>query len=59
MSKPVCLVWSNDANVYEQALTKAGLADRIEFHGLNADQPIPDDLAERTEAFLAWRPAGA
>jgi len=59
MSKPVCLVWSNDANVYEQALKTAGLADRIEFHGLNADQPIPDELAARTEGFLAWRPGSA
>ena len=59
MSKPVCLVWSNDASVYEQALKKAGLADRIEFHGLNADQPIPDELAQRTDALLAWRPGNA
>jgi glyoxylate/hydroxypyruvate reductase A len=59
MAKPVCLVWSNDANVYEKALASAGLADKIEFHGLNVDQPIPDDLAERTEALLAWRPGNA
>ena len=59
MGKPVCLVWSNDANVYEKALASAGLADKIEFHGLNVDQPIPDDLAERTEALLAWRPGNA
>ena len=59
MSKPVCLVWSNDAPVYEQALKNAGLADKVEFHGLNVDQPIPDALAERTDALLAWRPGNA
>ena len=59
MSKPVCLVWSNDFNVYEQALKKSDIADKLEFHGLNADQPIPDELAQRTEAFLAWRPGSA
>ena len=59
MSKPVCVVWSNDASVYEQALKTAGLDGDLEFHGLPADQPIPDDLAARTEAFLAWRPGGA
>jgi phosphoglycerate dehydrogenase-like enzyme len=59
MSKPVCLVWSNDASVYEQALKKANLADSIEFHGLSADQPIPDELARRTDALLAWRPGNA
>ena len=59
MGKPVCVVWSNDANVYADALQKAGLADRVEFHGLNVDQPITDELAERTEALLAWRPGTA
>lgn len=59
MSKPVCLVWSNDADVYEQALAKAGLKDKVEFHGLNADQPIPDELAQRADALLAWRPGKA
>ena len=59
MRKPVCLIWSNDASVYERALAAAGLSDKIEFHGLNADQPIPDELAQRTEALLAWRPGNA
>jgi glyoxylate/hydroxypyruvate reductase A len=58
MSKPVCVIWMNDANVYEQALARAGLADKFELHGIAPDQPIPEDVAARTEALLGWRPAG-
>ena len=57
MSKTVCVVWMNDAKVYEQALARADLADKFEVHGLAPDQPIPDDLAARTEVLLGWRPA--
>ncbi|MCC6531658.1 MAG: D-2-hydroxyacid dehydrogenase [Burkholderiales bacterium] len=58
MSKPVCVVWTNDWKVYEQALAQAGLIDRFEFHGLKLDAAIPDALAARTEVLLAWRPDG-
>jgi phosphoglycerate dehydrogenase-like enzyme len=47
----------NEAKVYEQALARAGLADQFELHGLDPHQAIPDDVAERTEALLARRPA--
>lgn len=57
MSKPVCVVWMNDASVYEQSLARAGLAERIEFHGLPIDQPVPEDLAARTDILVGWRPA--
>jgi phosphoglycerate dehydrogenase-like enzyme len=57
MSKPVCVVWMNDPKVYEQALARAGLADKFEVHGIAPDQTIPDDIAARTEALLGWRPA--
>ncbi len=57
MSKTVCVVWMNDAKVYEQALARSGLAEKFELHGLAPDQPIPDDLAARTEVLLGWRPA--
>ena len=33
MSKPVCVVWMNEAKVYEQALARAGLAEQFEVHG--------------------------
>lgn len=57
MSKPVCVLWMNDAQIYEQALAHAGLADQFELHSLSQDQPIPDALAARAEALLGWRPA--
>lgn len=56
MNKPVCVIWMNDAKIYEQALARAGLADSVEAHGIPADQPIPEALAERTEVLLGWRP---
>lgn len=57
MSKPVCVIWVNEAKVYEQALARSGLAEKFEVHSFTPDQPIPDDLAARTEALLGWRPA--
>lgn len=56
MGKPVCVVWLNDAKVYEQALTRAGLLDRFELHSVKMDQPVPDDVAARTEILVGWRP---
>jgi phosphoglycerate dehydrogenase-like enzyme len=47
----------NEANVYQDALARAGLADRFEFHGVRADQKIPAELAARCEVLLGWRPA--
>ena len=57
MSTPVFVVWMNEAQVYEQALERAGLADRLEFHGVRNDQSIPADLAARCEVLVGWRPA--
>lgn len=56
MRKAVCVVWLNDAQVYEQALARAGVADKVEVHAVKMDQPVPDDLAERTEILVSWRP---
>ncbi|MGZ8155817.1 MAG: D-2-hydroxyacid dehydrogenase [Burkholderiales bacterium] len=55
MSKPVCVVWMNDAKVYEQALARAGVADRFELHCLKLDETIPDDLAARADVLVGWR----
>ena len=49
MSKPVCLLWVNDAGTYRDALAAAGIAERFELHALNMDQPVPAELAARTE----------
>jgi hypothetical protein len=57
MSKAVCIVWMNEAAVYERALARAGLAGRMEFHGVRNDQPIPAELAARGEILVGWRPA--
>ena len=59
MSKPVCVVWMNEAKVYEQALARAGLAEQLEVHSFALDQSIPDELAARTDALLGWRPGDA
>jgi glyoxylate/hydroxypyruvate reductase A len=56
MSKPVCVVWMNDAKVYEQELARKGVIDRLEVHSLKLDEKIPDDLAARTEILMGWRP---
>ena len=57
MSKAVCIVWMNEAAVYERALARAGLADRFEFYGVRNDEPIPGQLAARGEILVGWRPA--
>jgi phosphoglycerate dehydrogenase-like enzyme len=56
MSKPVCVVWLNDADVYEQALMRAGVADQIDVHAVKMDEAIPDELAGRTEMLVSWKP---
>ncbi len=57
MSKPVCVLWMNEAAIYEQALAHAGLADQFELHGVRVDQAIPADVAARCNVLLGWRPA--
>ena len=56
MSKPVCVIRVNEAESYAQALARKGLADRFELHTLKVDQPIPEDLAARTDILVGWRP---
>jgi glyoxylate/hydroxypyruvate reductase len=56
MSKPVCVVWMNEGKVFEEALARAGLAERFELHTLKVDDNLTDDLAERTEILAGWRP---
>ena len=40
MSKPVCVIWLNDANIYAQALAHAGVIDRFEVHSVKMDDPV-------------------
>ena len=58
MSKPVCVIWMNEWQTYEAALRRAGLAERFELHCHKLDESVPDDVAARADAFMAWRPAG-
>jgi glyoxylate/hydroxypyruvate reductase len=57
MAKPVCILWMNEAAVYEQALARADLAERFELHAVRADAPVPAELASRCNVLLGWRPA--
>lgn len=56
MSKPVCVIWMKDWQVYANELNKAGLADRFELHGYDLDDTVPDDVAARADALLGYRP---
>lgn len=56
MSKPVCVLWLNEAKVFEQALARGGLAGRFELHSPAPDQPVPDEIAARADVLVAWRP---
>ena len=55
MEKLVCVLWTDDAGAYREALSRAGLAERFELHDLKRADSIPDDLAARTQVLAAWR----
>jgi len=52
------VIWLDDAKVYEEALTRAGLIDRLELHTLQRGEAIPDELAARAEIIAGWKPGG-
>jgi glyoxylate/hydroxypyruvate reductase len=54
MSKPVCVLWIDEAKLYQEALARAGLSDRMEVHALGRKDKLPDDLAARAEVLVAW-----
>lgn len=56
MSKPVCVLWLNEAAIFRKALEQAGLAGRFELHSYALDQKVPDDIAARAEMLVGWRP---
>jgi phosphoglycerate dehydrogenase-like enzyme len=58
MEKPVCVLWLDDANVYDQALARTGLTDRFELHSVKRGEAIPKDLAARAEVLVGWKPGG-
>lgn len=55
MSKPVCLLWLDDAKAYEQALADAGIADRFELHFVKREESPPEELIPRVEVLAGWK----
>lgn len=55
MSKPVCLLWLDDSNAYEQALADLGIADRFELHFVKREEMPPEDLIPRVEVLAGWK----
>jgi phosphoglycerate dehydrogenase-like enzyme len=56
MSKPVCLIWIMDPKTYENELARAGLSEQLEVHAYKTDQNVPDEVLERTEVLMGFRP---
>jgi phosphoglycerate dehydrogenase-like enzyme len=56
MSKPVCILWLDEADLYERALERAGVKDRVELHVLPRKAPIPHEVAARAEMLVSWEP---
>lgn len=56
MSKPACVIWMKDPQVYENELQKAGLGDAFEVHCYGLEDSVPDEVAARCEALLGYRP---
>jgi phosphoglycerate dehydrogenase-like enzyme len=50
------MLWVNEAKAYEQALARAGVIDRFELHAVKREEKLPEDLAERADILVGWRP---
>ena len=57
MSKPVCVLWLNEAPVFEEALASKGVLERLEVHRVKREEALPDELARRTDILVGWEPA--
>ena len=55
MRKPVCLLWLDDVKLYEEALARAGLADRFELHHVKRDETPAGDVLARVEVLAGWK----
>lgn len=55
MEKPVCLLWLDDFEAYQQALASAGLADRFELHHVRREDTPPAALLPRVEILAGWK----
>jgi phosphoglycerate dehydrogenase-like enzyme len=58
--KPLLVLWIDNAEPYSRAIAEAGLGDRVEVAAVPMAEAVPEELAARAEALVAWRcPAGA
>jgi len=55
IEKPVCLLWLDDFDAYQDALAAAGLADRFELHHVKRQDTPPEDLLPRIEILAGWK----
>jgi glyoxylate/hydroxypyruvate reductase len=56
VTKPVCVIWMDEGPLFEQALARAGVNDRMEVHMVSRSAGIPDDLADRAQILVSWEP---
>jgi glyoxylate/hydroxypyruvate reductase A len=54
MSKPLIVCRLDDTPVFQEAITKAGLADRIEIQSVPKDGALDDHMLATAEGMLAW-----
>lgn len=55
VTRPVVLLWLDQAAVYRDAVEGAGLGDRVELHLVRAEEEPSPEVMARCEALLAWR----
>lgn len=53
-TRPHALLWTNEADVYRQALEHAGLGHRVELHALRLDEQPGAAQLEQVDLMLAW-----
>ena len=54
MTKPLIVCRLDDTPVFEDAIAKAGLADRIEIQSVPKDGALSDHMLANAEGMLAW-----
>jgi len=53
--KPLLVLWIDSAEPYLEALAAAGLADSVDVAVVPMAEPVPEPLAARAAALVAWR----
>jgi glyoxylate/hydroxypyruvate reductase A len=55
VTRPLVLLWLDEAEVYARAVERAGLSGRVELARVKAGATPDPDLLARVEGVLAWR----